>query len=46
VAWLKNGFRHYLGTHVALYDLKERRCLAQLDVESHGLNAVFGIYAG
>lgn len=44
VAWIKNGFRHYLGTHVALYDLRERRCLAQLDVERHGLNAIFGIY--
>nr|MBA2570462.1 hypothetical protein [Chloroflexota bacterium] len=45
VAWIKNGFRHYLGTHVALYDLQERRCLAQIDVERHGLNAIFGVYA-
>lgn len=44
VAWVKNGFRHYLGTHVGLYDLRERRCLAQLDMEAAGLNAVFGIY--
>jgi hypothetical protein len=45
VAWVKNGFRHYLGTHIALYDLAERRCLAQLDLDAAGMNAVFGIYA-
>lgn len=45
VAWVKNRFRHWLPTHVGLYDLNARRCLAQLDVERHGLNAVFGIYA-
>ena len=45
VAWLKNGFRHYLGTHVACYDLRERRCVAQIDLEAAGLNAVFGIFA-
>ncbi len=45
VSWLKNGFRRYLGTHVAVYDLRERRCVAQLDTEVAGVNAVFGIYA-
>ncbi|MBX3029587.1 MAG: hypothetical protein KF809_05470 [Chloroflexi bacterium] len=45
VAWVKNRFRHYLGTHVACYDLRERRCLAQIDTEAAGLNAVFGIYS-
>lgn len=45
VAFLKNGFRHYLGTHVACYDLRERRCVAQIDTEAVGLNAVFGVYA-
>jgi hypothetical protein len=44
VAWVKNGFRHWLGTHVALYDLRERRCLAQIDTEAAGLNAIFGIF--
>lgn len=44
VAWVKNGFRHFLGTHVGLYDLGNRRLLAQLDVDAAGLNAVFGIY--
>jgi hypothetical protein len=44
VAWLKNGFRSYLGTHVACYDLRERRCIAQIDTEAAGLNAVFGIF--
>ncbi len=45
VAWLKNGFRHSLGTHVALYDLAKRECLAQIDVEAFGLNAIFGVYS-
>lgn len=45
VAWLKNGLRHYLGTHVACYDLRERRCIAQIDTEAAGLNAVFGVFA-
>ena len=44
VAWLKNGFKSYLGTHIACYDLRERRCIAQIDMEDAGLNAVFGIY--
>jgi hypothetical protein len=45
VAWVKNGFRHYLGTHIACYDLRERRCIAQIDTEAAGLDAVFGIFA-
>jgi hypothetical protein len=44
VAWVKNGFRHWMGTHVACYDLSERRCLAQIDMEQAGLDAVFGIF--
>ncbi|MEA2622846.1 MAG: hypothetical protein QOH61_1756 [Chloroflexota bacterium] len=44
VAWVRNGFRHWYGTHVGLYDLNERRCLAQIDLEQGGLNAVFGIF--
>lgn len=46
VAWLKNGFRHYLGTHIALYDLTNRRCLAQIDTDRFGIDAVFGIFPG
>jgi hypothetical protein len=46
VAWLKNGFRHYLGTHIALYDLADRRCLAQIDTERYGVDAIFGIFPG
>lgn len=44
VAWVKNGFRRWLGTHVACYDLRERRCIAQIDTEEAGLNAVFGVF--
>ena len=45
VAWVKNGFRRWLGTHVACYDLRERRCIAQIGTEEAGLDAVFGIHA-
>jgi hypothetical protein len=44
VAWVKNGFRHALGTHVGCYDLTERRLVTQLHTDESGLNAVFGIY--
>jgi len=44
VAWVKNGFRRWLGTHVACYDLRERRCIAQIGTEGAGLDAVFGIH--
>jgi hypothetical protein len=44
VAWVRNGFRHWLGTHVACYDLGARRCVAQIDTESAGLNAIFGVF--
>jgi hypothetical protein len=43
ISWVKNGFRPARPTHLALYDLVDRRCLAEFDVETHGLNAVFSI---
>ena len=46
VAWLKNGFRNFVGTHIGLYDLAERRCLAQIDTSRFGIDAVFGIFPG
>ena len=45
VAWVKTGFRHWMGTHVACYDLVERRCLVQIDTEQAGIDAVFGVFA-
>jgi len=43
VSWVKNGFRPARPTHMALYDLVDLRCLAEIDVEAHGLNAIFSM---
>jgi hypothetical protein len=43
VAWVARGFRHVRTTHLGYYDLARRRCLAEIDLQSHGLDAVFGI---
>lgn len=43
--WIKHGFQdREQPTHIALYDLAEKRCLREIDLERHGLNIVFGIY--
>ena len=44
VSWVRQGFQRVLPSHIACYDLALRRCLAELDVEQHGLNAVFSVY--
>lgn len=44
VSWVRQGFKHSLGTHIARYDLSNRRCLGELDLERYGLNAVFSIF--
>ena len=31
-------------THIALFDIAERKCLKQLDLEPYGLHTVFGIF--
>jgi hypothetical protein len=43
VRWANNGFKQELPTHIACYDLKSRRCLTEINLETHGLNAVFSI---
>ena len=44
VAWVKNRFRQSMPTHVACYDLVQRRRIAVVNVEQHGLNAIFSIH--
>lgn len=46
LSWIRLGFNRSLPTHVACYDLKRNRCLAEVDLEKHGLNAVFSIFPG
>ena len=46
VGWVARGFRRVLPTRVACYDLVRRRCLLEVDLQAHGLNAVFSIFRG
>lgn len=46
VAWVKQGFKRMLATRIACYDLEARSLLTEIDLEGHGLNAVFGIFPG
>lgn len=46
VLWVKKVFREGMGerpTHIALYDIVDRKCLAEFDTELHGLNVIFSI---
>ena len=43
VSWVRQGFKTSRATHIGLYDLAARRCLAEIDLESYGLNAAFSI---
>jgi hypothetical protein len=44
VGWVRTGFKQSLQTHIACYDLVERRCLAKIGLEDQSLNAVFSIF--
>jgi hypothetical protein len=47
VLWVKNVFREGMSekpTHIALYDVANRRCLNEFDLEAHGMNIVFSIF--
>jgi hypothetical protein len=46
VSWVRQGFQRVLPSHIACYDLAARRQLAEVDLEVHGLNAVFSIFPG
>lgn len=47
VLWVKSVFREGMAekaTHIALYDIAEKRCLQEFDLEKHGMNLVFSIF--
>jgi len=46
VSWVRQGFQRALPSHIACYDLAARRCIAEIDVEECGMNAVFSIVPG
>ncbi|HXM66186.1 MAG TPA: hypothetical protein VN911_05600 [Candidatus Acidoferrum sp.] len=44
VMWIKHAFKdRERPTHIALYDIVEGECLQEIDLESYGLNVIFGI---
>jgi hypothetical protein len=43
--WVKHGFRGTdPPTHIAIFNLPERKCLKTINLESHGVNILFGIF--
>ncbi len=46
VSWVRQGFNRVLPTHITCYDLNDRKRITEIDVEVHGLNAVFSIFPG
>jgi hypothetical protein len=48
VLWVRSVFREGMTeapTHIALYDTARRRCLQEFDLEPHGINIIFSIFA-
>jgi hypothetical protein len=47
ILWVRNVLRdgaQEKPTHIALYDIVEKRCLQKFDLEEHGMNIVFSIF--
>jgi hypothetical protein len=45
VMWIKHAFKEKeRPTHIALYDIVDKVCLQEIDVENFGVNVIFGIY--
>jgi hypothetical protein len=46
VLWIKHAFTETERcTHIALYDIIERKCLQEIDLEQYGMSVIFGIYS-
>jgi hypothetical protein len=48
VRWVKTILREgtvVMPTHIALFDIVNKRCLQEFNLETQGMNAVYGIYA-
>lgn len=44
--WVKHAFQDTeKGTHLALYDIEAGKCPREIDLEPHGLNVLFSIFA-
>jgi hypothetical protein len=44
LVWVKKGFRQVdAPTRVALYDIHQKRCLKEINLEEHRINILFSI---
>jgi hypothetical protein len=43
VAWIKNGPSRHKRSHVALYDLKLKKCELEIELEPHGIGVIFSL---
>jgi hypothetical protein len=47
VLWVKRVFKEGMierPTHIALYDIGQKRCLQEFDLEPHGVNTIYSIF--
>jgi len=45
ILWIKHAFKEKeRPTHIALYDIEEKVCLQEIDLEPYGINIIFGIH--
>lgn len=47
VLWLKRVFKEGMTekpTHISLYDIGQKRCRQELDLELHGMNVIYSIF--
>jgi hypothetical protein len=47
ILWVKHIFKEGMiekPTHIALYDIGQKRCLQEFDLEPHGLTAIYSIF--
>jgi len=45
IGWVAHRFRRGVPTHVGAYDLARRQFVREVELESHGMDAVFSIFA-
>lgn len=43
VAWMRNGTHRHKPSHIALYDLARKKCVKEIELEPHGIGAVFSL---
>jgi hypothetical protein len=47
VLWVKRVFKEGMierPTHIALYDIEQKRCLQEFDLEAHSVNTIYSIF--